>query len=143
MLQFETVLSTSFFFEKENLLFIKIKENLELTVPNVILNNEQIYKVLGEKVTKVLFDIRHLQFTHIPRDVLNYIADSPYGKYQESEAFVISGLGQKLLANFYLKVIKPKVKSKFFTNFQSALQWLEVENTNYINEVFDDDHQSF
>jgi hypothetical protein len=95
------------------LLFVKIKEDADLTVSNIILNNEQSFAVPGEKVTKAVFDVRHLQFTHISKEVLNYVADSPFGKYQESEAFIISGLGQKLMANFYLKVVKPKVNSKF------------------------------
>jgi len=130
MLQFETVLSSSFYFEEENLLFVKMKENPDLTVKNLVLSNEQTFAVLGETVYQAIYDVRHLQFTHIPREVLNYVADSPYGKYQYSEAFIISGLGQKLIANFYLKVVEPKVRSKMFTSFGSALDWLEIENAN-------------
>ena len=138
MLQFETVLSTSYYFEKENLLFVKIKKDHEINIPNLILNNEQTYKYLGEKIYKAVFDVRHLQFTHISKEALNYIADSPYGKYQSAEAFIISGLGQKLIANFYLKVTKPKVKSKFFTNFETALEWIETEKSEKIINLFNE-----
>ncbi len=136
MLKFETVLSTSFYFKKDNLLFVKIKEDPDLTIQNTIINNEQTHATLGEIICKVILDVRHLQFTHIPREVLNYVADSPYGKYQLAEAILISGLGQKLIANFYLKVIKPKVNSKIFTSLLSALEWHDIENKNYYISMF-------
>lgn len=125
---FETILTHAWYFENANLLYVRFKANTDVSLENVILSNEQTLEALGEKSTKTIYDVRNLEFSHIPREVLNYIADSPHGKYQQSEAFIISGLGQKLMANFYLKVMAPKVPTRMFNTFQSSLEWLEIQN---------------
>lgn len=130
MLKFETILTDSFYFKEENLLYVRIKKDCDITLQNVILNNEQTLEVLGEVCTKTIYDVQHLQFSHIPKEVLSYVADSPHGKYQQSEAFLINGLGQKLIANFYLKVMSPKVPTKIFNTLNGSLEWLEVNKKN-------------
>ena len=136
MLHFKTVISDSYYFDENNLLVVKVNTDPELTLSNLDLNNQQTKEKLGEKVYKAIFDIRQLQFTHISPEVLNYVADSPYGKYQSFEAFIIKGMGQKLLANFYMKVTKPKVNSRFFTNLDEAFEWLEIKKTEELISLF-------
>ncbi|MCE3227845.1 MAG: hypothetical protein K0S32_2396 [Bacteroidetes bacterium] len=128
MLKFDTVLSRSFYCEDENLMVVRLKDDNEMNLENVVLNNEQTYRIMGDKVVKVIYDVRQLEFSHIPKEVLKYMADSPHSKYQESEAFILAGLGQKIIANFYLAVMKPKTKTKMFTNFDQALEWHQVKN---------------
>jgi hypothetical protein len=136
MIKFDTVLTWSYYCEEENLLLVKLKDGPEMNLENVILNNEQTYKVMGDKVTKVIYDVRHLEFTHIPKEVLKYIADSPHSKFQESEAFILTGLGQKLIANFYLAVMKPKTKTKMFTGLDPALEWQEIKNKEKFRDIY-------
>lgn len=128
MLEFETILTHSYYYEDENLLYVKLKAESEITLEKIVLNNEQTLLILGEKSTKTIYDVRAIEFSHIPREVLSYVADSPHGKYQSSEAFILSGLGQKILANFYLKVLKPKVKTRMFTSLTQALDWHGIKN---------------
>lgn len=45
-------------------------------------------------------------------------------KFSKAEAFVINSFPHKLLANFYLKVNKPQVPTRFFENKQDAINWL-------------------
>jgi len=48
--------------------------------------------------------------------------------YKLVDAFVISSLPQKLIANFYIRVIKPVTPTRFFTKLEDAEKWLaEVE----------------
>lgn len=128
MLKFETVLANSVYYEDENLLFITMKSEPEPTIEFVKKNFEQTYAVLGEKVVRVVMDSRPLEFTHIPKEVLDYVGNSPYNKYQHSSAIVISGIGQKMIANFYLKVVKPAVPTKMFNSIEAALEWQGVQN---------------
>lgn len=123
MLQFETVLANSVFFEEENLLFVKLKPEPVLTVDLVRTSFEQTYSHLGDRAVKVIMDSRPLEFAHIPKEVLEYMGNSPYNKYQQSSAIIISGIGQKLIANFYLKVVKPAVLTKTFNTMDGALEW--------------------
>jgi len=44
--------------------------------------------------------------------------------YKIVDAFVIKSMAQKIIANFYLKVIKPVTPTRFFTNLEDAEKWL-------------------
>lgn len=133
MLKFETVLAESVYYEEENLLFIKLKSDPEPTIDLIRRNFEQTHSHLGERVVKVIMDSRPLEFAHIPKEVLEYMGNSPYNKYQQSAAIVISGIGQKLIANFYLKVVKPAVSTKMFNSIEAAMEWQGVKNRNLLS----------
>ena len=45
-------------------------------------------------------------------------------RFSKAEAFVINSLPHKILANFYMKVNKPSVPTKFFGTKQEAVAWL-------------------
>jgi hypothetical protein len=137
-IQFETVLSHASYFEADNLQYIKLKEDAELTLPNLILNNEQSFEALGERRTRIIYDVRNILFNHISREVLHYIGDNPYKRLVAAEVFLISGLGQKLLANFYMKTLKPNHSSQILTTLEEALQWHEVKDQGYYLKKFND-----
>lgn len=42
-----------------------------------------------------------------------------------ASAIIIRNLGQKLIADFYYKVNKPKKPFKVFTDFEKAIEWLK------------------
>jgi hypothetical protein len=43
---------------------------------------------------------------------------------RSADAFVIYSLPQKLVGNFYLKVNKPPVPTRFFKTPEEAIRWL-------------------
>lgn len=45
-------------------------------------------------------------------------------RFSKAEAFVINSLPHKILANFYMKMNKPTVPTKFFGTQQEAVAWL-------------------
>ncbi len=48
--------------------------------------------------------------------------------YKLADAFVINSLPQKLIANFYIRVVKPVTPTRFFTKPEDAEKWLaEIE----------------
>lgn len=40
-----------------------------------------------------------------------------------ADAVVIRGMAQKMIANFYLKINRPKKSTKFFNNLSDAISW--------------------
>lgn len=44
--------------------------------------------------------------------------------YSSADAFVIQSIAQKLVANFYIKMVRPERPTKFFTSRQDAMKWL-------------------
>lgn len=45
-------------------------------------------------------------------------------RFRNADAFVITSLAQKIVANFYLKIEKPSVPTRFFTKEEEAVEWL-------------------
>lgn len=131
---FETALSNSYYSETEKLLYIKLKKDPEPTLQLTIQNYEETYAVLGERTVKVIIDTRHVDFLKFPRPVMDYMAKNPYIKYQVSTALLINGTGQMILGNFYLKVAKPAVYTKIFTNLEKAVDWQQINNKELLLE---------
>lgn len=93
----------------------------EITLDNVRRNFELTYDFTNGKKVKTLIDIRNISFNYIPKEVLQYLSDNPFNQYQIKVAVVIDNLALKLLANFYMKVFKPKVITRVFTLKQKPL----------------------
>ena len=79
-----------------------------------------------------ILEKRRYPLLHIAEDYVQFNGDArEFGSSEEglrfsaAEAFVIKSLAHKLLANFYLKVNKPSVPTKFFSNKEDAEEWLK------------------
>jgi len=97
----------------------------EITLENVRKNFDITYNFTNGKKVKTLIDIRNISFNYIPKEVLQYLSDNTYNQYQVAVAVVINNLALKILANFYMKVFKPKVNTKIFDSEEKAMQWLK------------------
>lgn len=45
-------------------------------------------------------------------------------EFKKADAFVIYSLPQRIVGNFYLKINKPKVPTKFFNTIEAAKLWI-------------------
>ena len=115
-------------FDGQHTLEIIMCENVELTIFNVKNLFEEIRILTDSKKIKTLLDLRGLQFSYIPNEVMEYMAKNAFNKYQEAIAILIKGLGQKLIGNFYIKTLKPEVQTKVFTCNTEAQKWLKSIN---------------
>ncbi len=79
-------------------------------------------KVTESKKTPHLFTAN--KFVILEKEVMDFMKNvaNDYGK---ADAMVISSLPQKITGNFYLKFIKPKVPTKFFSKKEKAVLWLK------------------
>ncbi len=64
-------------------------------------------------------------FANLDSDAREFMASEQSTQYSSAEAFVIHALGHKILANFYLKVNKPQVPTRFFNEQFEAEAWLK------------------
>jgi hypothetical protein len=62
--------------------------------------------------------------TTMQTDVMNYVAKENSNPFAIAEAYLISSISHKLLANFYLNFNKPARPTRVFTKEQDALKWL-------------------
>jgi len=64
------------------------------------------------------------QYSDIESDAREFMASFEATQFSSAEAYVLRSLGHKILGNFYLKVNKPGVPTRFFNEKTEALQWL-------------------
>lgn len=60
----------------------------------------------------------------ISKEAMQLISAKDYSDKAIAKALLIENLGHRLVGNFYLKVIKPAMKTKIFTDREKALEWL-------------------
>ena len=61
----------------------------------------------------------------IDTEVMNFVARPNSNPYALAEAYVISNISHKLLANFYLNINRPDRPTKAFTKEKDAIIWLQ------------------
>ena len=54
-----------------------------------------------------------------------YMASKKMEKNRIATAFIISSLSQRLLVNFFMKLNKPSVPTKVFSNLSEARKWMD------------------
>lgn len=101
--------------------FIEIKPEMEFCIDNMteVIAAE---KELGAQILPILIFCNKLSSTNT--DLMNYLAKDGSNPYSSAEAYVLTSLNQRILGNFYAKIIKPSRPTKFFTSVVEAEKWL-------------------
>lgn len=61
------------------------------------------------------------------RETRELLASKEFVGKTIAKAIVIGNLAQRLMANFYLHINKPHIKTKLFTDRKKAMEWLREE----------------
>ncbi len=64
------------------------------------------------------------EYTTSDVSFLKHLSKNGNDPYSSADAFVIQSIAQKLVANFYIKIVGPERPTKFFTSKEDALKWL-------------------
>ena len=64
------------------------------------------------------------EYTTSDVSFLKYLSKNGNDPYSSADAFVIQSIAQKLVANFYIKMVRPERPTKFFTGKEEAMKWL-------------------
>ncbi len=96
--------------------------NVDIDVDLQMENHKALVELAGTEKLPLLVDAAEL---------INFTAEAR-AKVKELEpispilvrAFVTKSIGHKLLINFFLKVNKPYVQNKVFSNYEEAASWL-------------------
>lgn len=92
--------------------------------------NELIEKkqVLEQDKKSILLVIPH-PFANIEKEAREYMATGVCEQHFKAKAFVLRSLPQRILANFYIKINRPTVPTRFFSNKVEAISWLKSYTT--------------
>ncbi len=106
---------------KRNVVYINITEDVAF---NLEMGKELFYKVFEFFPTQKVYVIINIsERTQVDASVLDFIASEERFLKVCSDAFIITSLALKLVSNFYLKIKKPKIKTKVFNDIQEAFYW--------------------
>lgn len=72
----------------------------------------------------VLLLIEAAKFTSVSPETREYITSVEGNKHATAKAFITKSLAQKILLNFMVKFQDPHVPTRFFSNRQEGLIWL-------------------
>lgn len=64
------------------------------------------------------------EFSNVTVDSMKILSTPVAMSYALAKAYIISSTAQKLMANYYLNVIKPQKPVQFFKDKESAENWL-------------------
>lgn len=78
--------------------------------------------VLGDKKVPILHVVG--KYMNVTKEAREFGASNEGLKHSIAEAYVLSSLAHKILANFYIKFNKPKVPTQFFKTKEEATIWL-------------------
>jgi ADP-dependent phosphofructokinase/glucokinase len=122
----DTNVTRLYYFPDFKYLHLELKNNVEYSLQTVEEDFKTINDLKKDEKIYVLIDMTNISFDHIPKEVMKYLADSPYSIYQIKLALVATGLGQKIIGNFYLNVFKPETNTKIFNSIKDAFKWFDL-----------------
>ena len=110
--------------ENKNILFFRVTQGIVVDVPEINDMFRYATEFMGEKRHYAVIDFgANLLSTTEARKVY---ADSSYiQKNRIADAFLVKSLSVRLVANFFIRVTKPKVTTFLFTDEKKAVEWLD------------------
>jgi len=106
----------------DDILIIRCKEDYQFELQDV----QEILLISGEitngkKVPTLTIPGKYSQAT---KEALEFIFSPEATLYSSHDAFIAQSLSQKIVGNFYLKLKKPNIPTRLFTNEKLAIEWL-------------------
>ncbi|MBL7933081.1 MAG: STAS/SEC14 domain-containing protein [Bacteroidia bacterium] len=108
-----------------------IEEGIVIEVEDVKAFKQANETLAEGKPYAVLVEVEEL--VAVSRESRELTASKDFKRYTIAEAFVISSLGHKIIADFYMQVNKPHILTKIFNDREKALKWLKQCMQDYIS----------
>jgi hypothetical protein len=108
----------------DGIIEVNCADNIEYELQHIkeILNS---FGELGEQ-TKQPILVKTAQFNSITSEAREYCASAEATQYSIAEAYVITSLALKIVANFYIRINNPPVPTKIFNCEEEAVSWLNT-----------------
>ena len=106
----------------DNIIVSVASDNHTYSIADIQENYSVIKRFAGQNKAFILNIVG--ENTSVEAEVREFSSKGPHADYVDTEVFVINSIAQKLLANFYLKINKSIVRTKFFNKPSEAEKWL-------------------
>ena len=64
-------------------------------------------------------------FSSITREARELSASKEFSEQTRAKALLVSSLGHRIVGQFYIRINKPHIKTKIFSERSAAMDWLE------------------
>lgn len=110
------------FLREDGIVQINVKENVEIGEKQC----RELISVYENILENKKYPLLHMvgNYVTMDKEAREFSSSEEGLKFSKAEAYVIHSLPHKILANFYVKVNKPLVPTKFFGTKQEAVAWL-------------------
>lgn len=126
---YQTLMAECFLYD-DKILHVKVKLDQELTRDILDTHNEQTIRFTQGKRVLVLFDVREISVLKVPNSIMRYWAQpNEYTDQVIRFGILLQGRFMIQLANFYIRVFRPVIPTRFFESEELILDWLEAEKT--------------
>lgn len=117
-------LATLEYDEQKNILFYRVGQDQVVEEYEIKEMLKYVEEFMGAKSHYAVIDFGgNLSSSPEARKIY---ADAPYiNQWRIADAFLVRSLAVRIVANFFIKVTKPKVTTKLFTDESEAVKWLQ------------------
>ncbi len=117
-------LATLEYSPQKNILIYRVKQDITVDVEEIKEMISYVQEFMGETKHMALIDFgASVGSTTEGRKVY---AESRYLlEHRMADAFLVKSLSMRLIANFFIRVTKPKIPTRLFTSEAEAIKWLE------------------
>ncbi len=101
---------------------IEISENGEFGFEDLRLQLEAQKEMGGQHLPVIVLCG---DYTTTDVDFMNHLSKNENVPYSAADAFVINSVPQRIIANFYIMIVRPQRPTKFFNTKEDGLNWLQ------------------
>lgn len=98
-----------------------IFNNEEILVPDIPVVTGAFRQVSGKRMPVLVLCP---EFATTNNEVMKFLSKNENFPLSKGGAYVVHSIAQRIMANFYLKMITPERPTKFFNNKEEAITWL-------------------
>lgn len=103
-----------------------VNEGAEFKPHHLDLMVQSLKKLGGQKLPMIIVCGKDATTS---TSLMQKVARENTNPYATCDAFVLQSFNQSMLANFYIKFVKPLKPTAFFTDTAKAMKWLEMQKT--------------
>jgi hypothetical protein len=110
-------------FRSDGIVHVHYKENVTLDVELQIRMVAMFKEITGNRKTNFIFqsDEGFFLTEEARKNAINLEKETPVN----ASALIVTNLASRIIANFFIKMNKPKIKHKLFGTVEEAVKWLK------------------
>ncbi len=111
------------FLRPDGIIQFDLEDDYIIEVADLKEINDALGKLNGGVKSRNMFVCK--DYTNVSHEAIKFSNNAENFDYTLADVFVVKSMHQKLLANFYISIIKPPVPTKYFMKIEDAVKWLQ------------------